>query len=95
MHVKFTRFSPNLDVTKRQACAYIMLLVLSVQQSASSSVMIWDIKKINEMELRLKAVHGIVVKKMVFEEQAFPLFFGYWKIILNHRCLVTNFVDKW
>jgi hypothetical protein len=27
-----------------------------------------DLSKIREMESRLKAVHGIVVKKMVFEE---------------------------
>jgi hypothetical protein len=40
-------------------CSTIGLLILE---------MYGDIKKIKEMETRLKAVHGIVIKKMVFDE---------------------------
>jgi len=40
-------------------CSTIGLLILE---------MYGDIKQIKEMESQLKAVHGIVVKKMVFEE---------------------------
>ncbi|MGD9578502.1 MAG: hypothetical protein AB7Y74_09640 [Syntrophorhabdus sp.] len=40
-------------------CSTIGLLILE---------MYGDIKQIKEMENQLKAVHGIVVKKMVFEE---------------------------
>lgn len=40
-------------------CSTIGLLILE---------MYGDIKHIKEMETRLKAVHGVVVKKMVFEE---------------------------
>ncbi len=40
-------------------CSTIGLLILE---------MYGDIKQIKEMEARLKAVHGIVIKKMVFDE---------------------------
>jgi len=40
-------------------CSTIGLLILE---------MYGDIKQIKEMESQLKAVHGIVVRKMVFEE---------------------------
>jgi hypothetical protein len=40
-------------------CSTIGLLILE---------MYGDIKQVKEMETRLRAVHGIVIKKMVFEE---------------------------
>lgn len=40
-------------------CSTVGLLILE---------MYGDNKKIKEMEERLKAVHGVVIKKMVFEE---------------------------
>jgi len=49
----------GLHEVTEAVCSTVGLLILEMHG---------DVKQIKEMEARLKAVHGIVVKKMVFDE---------------------------